>query len=262
MPGRRPAGPPADLVARIQNRERRDRIRRRIGMGAALAAAAAIAAVLALVLPPVLQPGRAAQLRGRAHPDRRRRPGRGEHRADQRRLGHPDRDGLRLPPGAHRARTAATPRPSTPCGSSTAMARRARSPPGRPPPAARSASRPAPRWPSGHRDGGGPLATGVQVLLRTDLGAAEATACSSPPACTGLRMPANDTSPPAISRTARHDDRAVESVEIELAADDERDHGDHDESGDPRHGVVDGGGDARALGLDRARGWPRSGARP
>jgi hypothetical protein len=50
------AGPPADLVARIQNRERRDRIRRRIGMGAALAAAAAIAAVLALVLPPALTP--------------------------------------------------------------------------------------------------------------------------------------------------------------------------------------------------------------
>ena len=49
-------GPPADLVARIQNRERRDRLRRRIGMGAALAAAAAIAAVLALVLPPVLAP--------------------------------------------------------------------------------------------------------------------------------------------------------------------------------------------------------------
>ncbi len=49
-------GPPADLVARIQNRERRDRIRRRIGMGAALAAAAAVAAVLALVLPPVLSP--------------------------------------------------------------------------------------------------------------------------------------------------------------------------------------------------------------
>ncbi len=49
-------GPPADLVARIQNRERRDRIRRRIGMGAALAAAAAVAAVLALVLPPVLTP--------------------------------------------------------------------------------------------------------------------------------------------------------------------------------------------------------------
>lgn len=49
-------GPPADLVARIQNRERRDRIRRRIGMGGALAAAAAVAAVLALVLPPVLNP--------------------------------------------------------------------------------------------------------------------------------------------------------------------------------------------------------------
>jgi anti-sigma-K factor RskA len=59
-------GPPADLVARIQNRERRDRIRRRIGMGAALAAAAAIAAVLALVLPPVftpaVQPAFAAEL--------------------------------------------------------------------------------------------------------------------------------------------------------------------------------------------------------
>jgi hypothetical protein len=50
------AGPPADLVARIQNRERRDRIRRRIGMGAGLAAAAAVAATLALVLPPVLSP--------------------------------------------------------------------------------------------------------------------------------------------------------------------------------------------------------------
>jgi hypothetical protein len=50
------AGPPADLVARIQNRERRDRIRRRIGMGAGLAAAAAVAATLALVLPPVLTP--------------------------------------------------------------------------------------------------------------------------------------------------------------------------------------------------------------
>jgi len=49
-------GPPADLVARIQTRERRDRIRRRIGMGAGLAAAAAIAATLALVLPPVLAP--------------------------------------------------------------------------------------------------------------------------------------------------------------------------------------------------------------
>ncbi len=49
-------GPPADLVARIQNRERRDRTRRRIGKGAALAAAAAIAAVLALVLPPALTP--------------------------------------------------------------------------------------------------------------------------------------------------------------------------------------------------------------
>ncbi len=49
-------GPPADLVARIQNRERRDRIRRRIGMGGALVAAAAVAAVLALVLPPVLSP--------------------------------------------------------------------------------------------------------------------------------------------------------------------------------------------------------------
>jgi hypothetical protein len=59
-------GPPADLMARIQNRERRDRIRRRIGMGAALAAAAAIAAVLALVLPPVftpaVQPAFAAEL--------------------------------------------------------------------------------------------------------------------------------------------------------------------------------------------------------
>jgi RNA polymerase sigma-70 factor (ECF subfamily) len=50
------AGPPADLVARIQNRARTDRIRRRVGTGAALAAAAAIAAVLALVLPPVLTP--------------------------------------------------------------------------------------------------------------------------------------------------------------------------------------------------------------
>lgn len=48
--------PPADLVARIQDRERRDRIRRRIGMGGALVAAAAIAAVLALVLPPALSP--------------------------------------------------------------------------------------------------------------------------------------------------------------------------------------------------------------
>lgn len=47
---------PADLVARIQNRERRDRIRRRIGTAGALVAAAAIAAVLALVLPPVLSP--------------------------------------------------------------------------------------------------------------------------------------------------------------------------------------------------------------
>jgi len=47
---------PADLVARIQDRERRDRIRRRIGMGGALVAAAAIAAVLALVLPPALSP--------------------------------------------------------------------------------------------------------------------------------------------------------------------------------------------------------------
>ena len=50
------AGPPVDLVARIQNRERRDRIRRRIGMGAGLAAAAAVAATLALVLPPALTP--------------------------------------------------------------------------------------------------------------------------------------------------------------------------------------------------------------
>jgi len=49
-------GPSADLVARIQQRERRDRIRRRLGMGAALAAAAAVAAVLALVLPPALTP--------------------------------------------------------------------------------------------------------------------------------------------------------------------------------------------------------------
>jgi hypothetical protein len=48
--------PPADLVARIQNRERRDRIRRRIGMGGALVAAAAVAAVLALVLPPAFSP--------------------------------------------------------------------------------------------------------------------------------------------------------------------------------------------------------------
>ncbi len=50
------AGPPADLVARIQTRERRDRIRRRIGMAAGLAAAAAVAATLALVLPPALTP--------------------------------------------------------------------------------------------------------------------------------------------------------------------------------------------------------------
>ncbi|MEO5919529.1 MAG: zf-HC2 domain-containing protein, partial [Pseudolysinimonas sp.] len=49
-------GAPADLVARIQSRERRNRIRRRIGTVAGLAAAAAIAAVLALVLPPVLSP--------------------------------------------------------------------------------------------------------------------------------------------------------------------------------------------------------------
>jgi hypothetical protein len=54
--GQTEPGPPADLVARIQNRDRRDRIRRRIGMGAALAAAAAVAAVLALVLPPALTP--------------------------------------------------------------------------------------------------------------------------------------------------------------------------------------------------------------
>jgi hypothetical protein len=50
------AGPPSDLVARIQARERRDRMRRRFGMGAGLVAAAAIAATLALVLPPVLTP--------------------------------------------------------------------------------------------------------------------------------------------------------------------------------------------------------------
>ncbi len=50
------AGPPSDLVSRIQARERRDRLRRRFGMGAGLVAAAAIAATLALVLPPVLTP--------------------------------------------------------------------------------------------------------------------------------------------------------------------------------------------------------------
>jgi hypothetical protein len=54
-PGAQPAAP-ADLVARIQNRERRDRIRRRVGTAGALVAAAAIAAILALVLPPVLSP--------------------------------------------------------------------------------------------------------------------------------------------------------------------------------------------------------------
>lgn len=50
------AGVPADLVARIQARDRRDRIRRRIVMGGAIAAAAAIATVLALALPPALSP--------------------------------------------------------------------------------------------------------------------------------------------------------------------------------------------------------------
>ena len=50
------AGPPVDLVERIQRRDRRDRLRRRFGMAAGLAAAAAIAAVLALVLPPALSP--------------------------------------------------------------------------------------------------------------------------------------------------------------------------------------------------------------
>ena len=49
-------GPPVDLMARIQSRERRDRIRRSIAMGTAIAAAAAIATVLTLMLPPALSP--------------------------------------------------------------------------------------------------------------------------------------------------------------------------------------------------------------
>ena len=50
------AGPPADLVARVERAEHTRRTRRRFGTIAGLAAAAAIAAVLALVLPPVLAP--------------------------------------------------------------------------------------------------------------------------------------------------------------------------------------------------------------
>ncbi|MEO8262017.1 MAG: zf-HC2 domain-containing protein [Pseudolysinimonas sp.] len=50
------AGPPADLVARIERADHTRRTRRRFGTIAGLAAAAAIAAVLALVLPPVITP--------------------------------------------------------------------------------------------------------------------------------------------------------------------------------------------------------------
>lgn len=50
------AGPPAELVARIERADRARRRRRRFGTGVALAAAAAVAAVLALVLPPILAP--------------------------------------------------------------------------------------------------------------------------------------------------------------------------------------------------------------
>lgn len=49
-------GPPTDLVARIQRRERRERVRRRLWMGVGLTAAAAVAATFALVLPPILTP--------------------------------------------------------------------------------------------------------------------------------------------------------------------------------------------------------------
>ncbi|HWM33477.1 MAG TPA: zf-HC2 domain-containing protein [Pseudolysinimonas sp.] len=48
--------PPADLVQRVEARERRRRSLRRIRLTAGLAAAAAIAAVLALVLPSIIAP--------------------------------------------------------------------------------------------------------------------------------------------------------------------------------------------------------------
>ena len=89
-------------------------------------------------------------------------------------------------------------------------------------------------------------AAGAAGLAGAAVGAWESVAPPASLSCTGLRMPANDTRPPAISSPPSRVIARWKPFRSRLAADDDGDHRDDDEPRDPRHRVVDGRGDARA----------------